>query len=118
MKIMAVVKANAYGHGVAPVVKALGGKADWLGVANVGEAKEAQMAAPGVPVLILGPALPEERAEIAKHRFIPLISTLEEARAFHALAGLAPVEPHLAIDTGMGRVGIWENQELPVATEI
>ena len=118
VKVMAVVKANAYGHGAAHVAKALAGSVDLFGVANVTEAREAQKCAPDMPVLILGPALPEERAEIVAHRFIPLISTLEEARAFHALAGDTPVEAHLAVDTGMGRVGIWGNEALAVAAEV
>jgi alanine racemase len=118
VKVMAVVKANGYGHGAEHVVKALAESADLFGVANVTEAREVQRCAPRVPVLILGPALPEERAEIPAHGFIPLISTVEEARAFHALAGDAPVEAHLALDTGMGRVGIWENEALAVAAEV
>jgi alanine racemase len=115
VKVMAVIKANAYGHGATHVAKALAESADVFGVANVAEAREARTCAPAVPVLILGPALPEERAEIVAYGFIPLISTMEEARAFHALAGKNPVEAHLAIDTGMGRVGIWENEALAVA---
>jgi len=118
VKVMAVVKANAYGHGAAHVVKALAGSVDLLGVANVAEAREARACAPGAPVLILGPVLPEERAEIVAHGFIPLISTVEEARAFHTLAGESPLEAHLVVDTGMGRVGIWENEALAVAAEV
>jgi alanine racemase len=118
VKVMAVVKANAYGHGAAHVVKALAESVDLFGVANVTEAREVQKCASGIPALILGPALPEERAEIVAHGFIPLISTVEEARAFHALAGETPVEAHLVIDTGMGRVGIWENEALAVAAEV
>ena len=118
VKVMAVIKANAYGHGAAHVAQALAGIADLFGVANVAEAREVVACAPGMPVLILGPALPEERPEIVAHGFIPLISTVEEARAFHALGGKARVEAHLAIDTGMGRIGIWEDEALSVAAEV
>jgi alanine racemase len=118
VKVMAVIKANAYGHGAALVAKALAGSVEVFGVANVTEARETRASAPGIPTLILGPALPEERAEIVAHGFIPLISTVEEARAFAALAGQNPVEAHFAIDTGMGRVGIWENEALAVAAEV
>jgi alanine racemase len=118
VKVMAVVKANAYGHGAAHVAGALAGSVDLFGVANVTEAREARTCAPRIPVVILGPALPEERAEIVTHGFIPLISTVEEARAFHALAGETQVEAHLVIDTGMGRVGIWENEALAVAADV
>jgi alanine racemase len=70
------------------------------------------------PVFILGPALPEERAEIAARRFVPAISTVEEARAYAALAGADPLPVHLKIDTGMGRIGIWENEAVAAAREI
>jgi len=118
VKVMAVIKANAYGHGAALVAKALAESVEVFGVANVTEAREARACAPGIPVFILGPALPEERAEIVADGFIPLISTVEEARAFHALAKETPVEAHLAIDTGMGRIGVWENEALEVAAEV
>ena len=56
--MMAVVKANAYGHGVPAVVRALAGRADMFGVANVTEAHEVREHAPDTPIFILGPALP------------------------------------------------------------
>ena len=118
VKVMAVVKANAYGHDAALAVKALANDAEMFGVANLTEAREVRKWAPHTPVLILGPALPDERAEIAARRFIPILSTLDEARAFHALGGDAPVEAHMMIDTGMGRVGIWERDALAAASEI
>jgi alanine racemase len=118
VKVMAVVKANAYGHGAGQVAKALAGIAEVFGVANVTEGREVQRWASETPVVILGPALPEERAEIVANRFIPLISTVEEARAYQALAGETPVEAHLVIDTGMGRVGIWESEAAAVAAEV
>ncbi len=115
---MAVVKANAYGHGLGPVVRALEGRVEMFGVANLREAVEvrAQLAEP--PVLILGPALPEERAEIVGRRFVPAVCSVEEARAYSALAGAEPLEVHLKIDTGMGRVGLWESEAVSATREI
>jgi alanine racemase len=66
-----------------------------------------------VPVLILGPALPSERAAIVEGGFCPVISTLEEASAYEAEAlrrGVERFELHLAVDTGMGRMGVWEEE--------
>ncbi|MDR3404332.1 MAG: alanine racemase [Chthoniobacter sp.] len=117
-KIMAVVKANAYGHGLGPVAKAVAGHAEMFGVANVAEAEELRTHVPGAPVFILGPALPDERARIAAARFVPSISTVDEARAYAALAGTEPLPVHLMLDTGMGRVGILEDDAVKVAREI
>lgn len=117
-QLMAVVKANAYGHGVGPVVRALADRAEFFGVANVAEAREVREHLPAARVFILGPALPEERAEITAARFIPSISDVAEARAFSALAGAEPLPIHLVIDTGMGRIGTWEEEALAVAEEI
>jgi alanine racemase len=118
VKIMAVVKANAYGHGLGAVAKALVGHVEIFGVANVAEAEELRSHVPEAPVFILGPALPEERARLAAAHFVPAISTVEEARAYAALAGAEPLAVHLMIDTGMGRVGILENGAVAAAREI
>jgi len=118
VQVMAVVKANAYGHGVETVVKALASRAAMFGVANVKEAREVRVHAPGVPVFILGPALPDERAEIVWGGFIPSVSDVAEARAYAALGTGAPIPVHLVLDTGMGRIGIWEDDAERIAHEI
>ena len=58
--LLAVIKANGYGHGLAAVANALVQHAQLFGVANLQEAIEARAAVPQ-PMVILGPALPEER---------------------------------------------------------
>jgi alanine racemase len=118
VKVMAVVKANAYGHGLRAVAQALVGHTEIFGVANVTEAEELRGYVERVPIFVLGPALPEERARIASGRFIPAISTAEEARAYAELAGAEPLAVHLKLDTGMGRIGILEKEALAVAREI
>jgi alanine racemase len=115
---MAIVKANAYGHGAGPVAQALADRVEMFGVANVTEAEELRRHVPDAAVFILGPALPDERDRIAAARFIPTISTVEEARAFAALAGTDPLPIHLKLDTGMGRIGIRENEAVTVARKI
>ena len=112
---MAVVKADAYGHGIETVAAAITESVDWFGVANLQEAvcvRRATELMP-VPVLILGPALPSERAAIVRGGFCPVISTLEEAAAYEAEAcklGAERFALHLAVDTGMGRMGVWEEE--------
>ena len=117
-RIMAIVKADAYGHGVGIVVPALADCVDGFGVANVEEAIAVRALAERHPVFILGPALPDERAEIAEQRFIPLVSDVEEARSYSALAAGEPLEIHLKIDTGMGRIGIWQDDAMEAVRTI
>ncbi len=101
-KVLAVVKAGGYGLGVGPVVQALESEVDWFAVANLSEAKELRTAH---PVMILGPALAEERAEIIQRGYVPLVSSIEEAEGYNASAGKGKARMHFAVDTGMGRIG-------------
>src|SRR5580765_7680499 len=84
-ELLAIVKANAYGHGMVGVAKALAEQTKLFGVANLEEASTLRCELPH-PVIILGPALPSEREEIVHGGFIPCVSTLAEATAFNALA--------------------------------
>jgi alanine racemase len=105
-EMLAVVKANAYGHGLVGVAQALRDDAQLFGVANLQEALTLRDSLPH-PIVILGPATPEERPIIAEHGFIPTVSSLEEAHAFDRLQ---PVSVNFKIDTGMGRMGIVESE--------
>jgi alanine racemase len=116
--LMGVVKADAYGHGVAQVVPALAHLVDWFGVANLSEAMEIRALSVQKPVMILGPALPSERCGIREGGFVPVVSSVEEARGFAAPRGAAPFGVHLAVDTGMGRIGVWETDALELARQI
>ncbi len=106
-ELLAVIKGNGYGHGLAEVAKALAGSAAIFGVANVQEAREARRVVPH-PVLILGPALPAERAPIVEQGFIPSISSFVEAEEFGRAAKVRKALLNCVIDTGMGRMGIAE----------
>jgi alanine racemase len=110
-ELLAVVKANAYGHGMVEVAKALARDVQLFGVANVEEAIALQAAVPH-PIMILGPALPQERAEIARQGFIPTVSTFEEAQDFNQLAAGRKVSVNFKVDTGMGRMGAPEGEAL------
>ena len=68
--LLAVVKANAYGHGMIEVAQTIADQANIFGVANLEEAI-ALRAAVQNPITILGPALPGERGTIAERGFIP-----------------------------------------------
>lgn len=106
-EILAVVKANAYGHGMADIALALADDVQLFGVANLEEALLLRESIAWKPILILGPALPEERRAIIEHGFVPAISSFEEAAAYaHELAGRR-LAINFVIDTGMGRMGTW-----------
>jgi alanine racemase len=105
-EMLAVVKANAYGHGLVGVAQTLADAAQLFGVANLQEALALRESLPH-PIVILGPATPEERSIIADRGFIPTISSLEEAEAFNRFG---PATINFKIDTGMGRMGVVENE--------
>lgn len=108
--MLAVVKANAYGHGMVGVAEALAEDVQLYGVANVEEAV-ALRATLLHPIIVLGPALPDERPVIVERGFIPTVSTLEEIEAFNAIGKVAI---NFKLDTGMGRMGVFETEALDV----
>jgi alanine racemase len=105
-EMLAVVKANAYGHGLIGVAQTLADHAQLFGVANLEEALALRESVPH-PIVILGPATPEERPTVAERGFIPTISSLQEAQAYSALRSVAI---NFKIDTGMGRMGVVEHE--------
>ncbi|MEY2493423.1 MAG: alanine racemase [Verrucomicrobiota bacterium] len=117
IELLAVVKADAYGHGMLAVAKALAHEADLFGVANLTEAIALRDAV-SHPVVILGPAFPEEQPGIVQHGFIPSLSTLEEAQQFDGLAGEEEVAINFKIDTGMGRMGVPQDEALALFKKV
>ena len=108
-EMLAVVKANAYGHGMIGVAQTLASEVQLFGVANLEEAMALRDADLPHPIIILGPALPDERAAIVERKFIPTISAFEEAEAFDRVG---PVAINFKVDTGMGRMGVPEIESL------
>ena len=115
--IMAVVKANAYGHGLEEVARVLAGGVEVFAVASLGEAIQLRKVLKRVPILLLSAALPAEYREIARQGFIPTLSSIEEARLF---ARSAPKEApvHFKVDTGMGRLGALPHEALTILKAI
>ena len=96
--LCAVVKADAYGHGMGPVVAAaLAGGASWLAVATAAEAAELRRLAVDVPVLVMG-ALTQDELRVAIDAEADVVAWSEE------VAEAAP-SVHVKLDTGMGRLG-------------
>ncbi len=107
-QIMAVVKADAYGHGVKECAKTLlENGADRFAVATLDEAKELRNIFSDVPILILGSSMEEEAREIIKNEIMPNVYTYEFAKALSdtALELGKKVKVHVKLDTGMSRIG-------------
>lgn len=100
--ILAVVKANAYGHGVAGVVRTLAHDTEVFGVANINEAAEVAAAGTGRAVMLLSPCLPSERETAVRCGYIATVSSAEEALCY---SRYGKVCVNFKIDTGMGRAG-------------
>ncbi len=110
VRYVAVVKADAYGHGIHPTAaRLMQSGVDLFAVANVQEAAEIREMGSGWPILVLGPLLPEEDEALATHDLIATVSSVEELDRLAAVAGKAEkkLPIHLKIDTGMGRLGAW-----------
>ncbi len=113
VELMAVVKANAYGHGDVPIARAaLEAGATWLGVALVEEGLALRMAGIEAPILVLSEAPAGSEAVAVAHRLTPSIYTRDGLRR---LADAAPgrVAVHVKVDTGMHRVGVWPPEDAP-----
>jgi alanine racemase len=117
-RLMAVVKANAYGHGLIPMARELEKiGTDWLGVANVAEGAAIRKAGVRLPILLLSATLPEEMEEAIRKKLTLTLSSFDEARRLNRIARALhrKIEVHFKIDTGMGRLGCWHahaNEEL------
>lgn len=110
IKYVAVVKADAYGHGLhQTVARLMHAGTDLFAVANVTEAAAIRELGPGWPILVLSPLLPEEDRYVIDYDLTATISSEEEVERFDTVGRTAGrvVSVHLKIDTGMGRVGIW-----------
>jgi len=110
VRYVAVVKADAYGHGMPQIVRRLmQSGVDCFAVANVHEAADIRDLGAGWPILVLGPVLPGEEGRLFDLDLIPTVSTGEEVeRLGNVAAGRGrPLAIHLKVDTGMGRLGVW-----------
>ena len=108
-RVMAVVKADAYGHGIVPVAQAaLASGASWLAVAIAEEGELLRQAGIEAPILVLGPVTPGQAVPLVKHR---LTATLCDSHMVTWLAKACDetgmtVSAHLKVDTGMSRIGV------------
>ncbi|MBZ5515371.1 MAG: alanine racemase [Acidobacteriia bacterium] len=107
--VMAVVKADAYGHGAVPVAQCLAARGvDWFGVATVEEALELREAGIAQPILLLGGLYMSDPAHLIEYRLAPTVSSTARLDTYAECARRHGklIEFHLKVDTGMGRLGL------------
>jgi alanine racemase len=112
-ELMAVVKADGYGHGAVQVAgAAIEAGATWCGVALVEEGLELRRAAIEVPILVLSELPPGSEAVAVAHRLTP---TIASAAGLDRLSAATPgrVAVHVKVDTGMHRIGVWPPEDAP-----
>lgn len=108
-KVMAVIKADAYGHGAFPVARRLAeAGVDWFGLATVEEAVELREAGIRQPILLLGGLYMSDPADLIQYRLTPSVSSTARLDTYADCARRHnhPIEFHLKVDTGMGRLGM------------
>ena len=114
--LMAVVKANAYGHGALEVAQtALHHGASWLAVARADEGIHLRQAGISPPILVMNYTLPDEIEGALAHDLTLTINDLASAETASALARRLgrTVSVHVKVDTGMGRFGLLPDEVLP-----
>lgn len=119
--IMAIVKADAYGHGARQVAQTFEAQgADWFGVSNINEAKELRRFGISKPILILGYTPPENVGELAQLGITQTILGADYARGLSEAAARAGVRPdvHIKLDTGMSRIGFSSRDAEAAAAQI
>lgn len=106
-KLLAVIKADAYGHGAVAVAKELLDLADYYAVAHLAEAEELRRYGIQTPILILGACEPEEFQEMIEQQVTINIFRLEDAKRLSEIAQTMHQKAriHIKLDTGMNRIG-------------
>jgi alanine racemase len=120
-KILAVIKASAYGHGAVPVAKILISKGvDMFGVATVGEGIELRDAGITHPIVVLSGIAHDEIDELLNYSLTPVVYNLSIAKYISGESRKRNkiTDVHIKVDTGMGRLGIIAEESINVIKEI
>lgn len=118
---VAVVKADAYGHGLPQTVtRLMQSGVDLFAVANLREAAAIREIGSGWPILILSAILPSEDEYLWEYDVIPTLSSHDELQRWTTLAKAKQqrLAVHVKIDTGMGRLGVWHEQAFELLQKI
>ncbi len=121
VKVMAVIKANGYGHGLVEVARtAVAAGAAYCGVARLDEALELREAGVRAPILVLGHTPEERLGEAVAHDVSLTVYHARHVRALREALRRAdrPARVHLKVDTGMSRLGAPPEEALPLMKEL
>lgn len=112
VNVMAVIKADGYGHGAGVLADYLQNEVNYYGVATIEEAKELRQNGIKLPILILGYTSPSQYTEIVENNITVTIYTLEMAKEVSKVAVICGKQAkiHVALDTGMTRIGFDANE--------
>ena len=107
VKLLGVVKANAYGHGAVPVASYLENQGDYFATATIEEAVELRENGISAPILILGYVSPSQYGDLVEYDITQTIDSYAQALALEKEAARQnrKAKAHLAVDTGMTRIG-------------
>ncbi len=107
VKLLGVVKANAYGHGAVPVASYLENQVDYFATATIEEAVELRENSISAPILILGYVSPSQYGDLVEYDITQTIDSYAQALALEKEAARQnrKAKAHLAVDTGMTRIG-------------
>ena len=107
VKLLGVVKANAYGHGAVPVASYLENQVDYFATATIEEAIELRQHGISAPILILGYVSPSQYGDLVEYDITQTIDSYAQALALEKEAARQnrKAKAHLAVDTGMTRIG-------------
>ena len=121
IRYVAVVKADAYGHGMPEVVtRLLQAGVDTFAVANVAEASRLREISPDADILLLSPTLPNEISRALELGLDITINSIEEVEAVVRTAEALKLKArvHIKVDTGMGRSGVWHERAQEVFSKV
>ncbi|KKQ92592.1 MAG: Alanine racemase [Candidatus Azambacteria bacterium GW2011_GWA2_39_10] len=115
VKLMAVIKSNAYGHGLVDFAKTAENKVDWFGVDSITEGLKLRQKGLKKPILVLGYTLPSRVGDAVKNNISLTVSTLDALKNLAILKSRPKI--HLKIDTGMHRQGFFV-KDLPMVIKL
>lgn len=115
VKLMAVVKSNAYGHGLVDFAKTTENKVDWLGVDSITEGLKLRQKGVKKPILVLGYTLPDRLEDAIQNNISLTVSSLDALKIVAKIKFKPKI--HLKIDTGMHRQGFFI-KDLPTVIKL
>ncbi len=119
-RLLAVVKADAYGHGLIPIARALAGRVEYFGVGPVEEGLVLRRAGVTTPILVFSPLPPSSRLDLGAHDLTFTVSADWQLDCLRALAEerRRKIAVHVKIDTGMGRLGVPHHEALALLERV